>query len=202
MDASFLTPLAALVAGLATSLHCAVMCGPLACALRVRPVEYHATRLVSYTLAGALCGALGQAVAAFLQGSAVRFVPWIFALVLIMLAFGLEKRIPQPRFVARWILRVRLHRSLGWLSPFLPCGPLWLMLGAAALTGTWQSGALHLAAFALGTIPLPLFLLWQAQRAQRRLSPSIVRWTQRGIALGGAGLLIWRAALPLHECCH
>ena len=28
---------AALVAGLATSVHCTVMCGPLACAMRVRP---------------------------------------------------------------------------------------------------------------------------------------------------------------------
>jgi sulfite exporter TauE/SafE len=202
MEGSIATPLAALIAGLATSLHCTAMCGPLACALRVRPWEYHLTRLVSYTLAGALCGALGQGIAAFLQGNAARFVPWLFALVLILLAFGLEKRIPQPRFVARLAFRARIHRSLGWLSPLLPCGPLWLMFGVAALTGNWQMGALHLAAFALGTIPIPLILLAQAQRMQRRFSPAVVRWTQRTMALGAAALLIWRTALPLHECCH
>ena len=196
------TPLAAFVAGLVTSLHCAGMCGPLACAMRVKPAEYHATRFASYTIAGALCGAAGQAVAAFLQGSTARIVPWVFAAVLIMLGFGLEKRIPQPRFIANLLLRARLNRSLGWLTPLLPCGPLWLMLGAAALTGSWTSGALHMAAFALGTIPLPLLLQMQAMRAQRKFSPRAARWMQQALAFISAGLLVWRAALPLHASCH
>lgn len=202
MDANLATPLAAVAAGLATSLHCTAMCGPLACALRVRPLEYHATRLISYTIAGALCGAAGQAVALFLQGSTVRFVPWVFAVVLLLLAFGLEKRLPMPRFLAKLAWRARFRHSLGWLSPLLPCGPLWLMFGAAALTGTWQAGAGHLAAFALGTIPLPLLIQFQAGRAQRRLSPGAMQWTQRTIALAAAGVMIWRASLPLYECCH
>lgn len=202
MDTNITTPLAAFVAGLATSLHCTAMCGPLACALRVRPWEYHLTRLLSYTLAGALCGAVGQGLAAFLQGDVARLVPWFFAAVLVILAFGLEKRLPQPRFVARLAFRARLHRSLGWLSPLLPCGPLWLMFGIAALTSSWYIGALHLAAFALGTIPLPFILLAQTQRLQRQFSPGVVRWTQRTIALAAAAVLVWRAALPLHECCH
>jgi uncharacterized protein len=202
MHASIATSLAAFVAGLATSLHCTAMCGPLACALRVKPLEYHATRLISYTLAGALCGGAGEAIAAFLQGSTARFVPWAFAIILIMLAFGLEKRMPQPRFMARLAFRARFEKSLGWLSPLLPCGPLWLMFGAAALIGSWQGGALHLAAFALGTIPLPLLLLSQAHRIQKRLSPLFVRWTQRFVSLGAAGVLVWRATIPLHDCCH
>jgi hypothetical protein len=202
METEIITPIAALVAGLATSVHCTAMCGPLACAMRVRPAEYHATRFISYALAGALCGAAGQTVAAFLQGSSARIVPWAFAVVLIVLGFGLEKKIPQPQFMARLLVRARLNRTLGWLTPLLPCGPLWLMLGAAALTGSWQSGALHMAAFALGTIPLPLLLQMQALRAQRRLSPRAARWMQQALAFGSAGILVWRAALPLHACCH
>ncbi len=202
MDIEAATPFAALIAGLATSIHCTAMCGPLACAMRVRPAEYHATRLVSYMLAGALCGAIGQTIASFLQGSSARIVPWVFAAVLIMLGFGLEKKIPQPRFVANLLLRARLNRSLGWLTPLLPCGPLWLMLGAAALTGVWWSGALHMAAFALGTVPLPLLLQSQALNAQHRLSPRAARWMQQALALGSAGVLVWRATLPLHACCH
>jgi sulfite exporter TauE/SafE len=196
------TPLAALVAGLATSVHCTAMCGPLACAMRVRPVEYHASRFLSYAIAGALCGAAGQGVAGFLQGSTARIVPWAFALVLIVLGLGLEKRIPQPRFAASLLLRARLNRSLGWLTPLIPCGPLWLMLGAAALTGSWSSGALHMAAFAAGTVPLPLLLLSQIARVQLRFSPTTLRFTQQGLAFASAGLLIWRATLPLHACCH
>lgn len=203
MDLSLATPLAALVAGLATSIHCTAMCGPLACAMRVRPLEYHASRLFSYTLAGAFCGALGRPVAAALQGSTARLVPWAFALVLVILALGLEKRIPQPRFAARLLMRAKLNRSLGLLTPLLPCGPLWLVLGAAAVTGSWWSGAIHMAAFAAGTIPLPLFLQAQAARAQVRLAPHTARWLQQGIAFLSAGILIWRASLPIHAaCCH
>ncbi len=202
MDASLATPIAALVAGLATSVHCTAMCGPLACAMKVRPVEYHASRFISYSIAGALCGAAGQSVAALLQGSTARIVPWAFAVVLIVLGFGLEKRIPQPRFMAAFLFRVRLNRSLGWLTPLLPCGPLWLMLGAAAITGTWMSGALHMASFALGTIPLPLLAQAQAARVQARFSPTMLLRSQRALAFASAALLIWRAALPLHASCH
>ena len=202
MNPHLATPLAALIAGLATSVHCTAMCGPLACAMKVKPLEYHASRFISYTLAGAMCGAVGQSVAALLQGSTARIVPWAFAAVLIVLGFGLEKKIPQPRFMAAFLFRAKLNRSLGWLTPLLPCGPLWLMLGAAAITGTWTSGSLHMAAFALGTIPLPLLLQMQTARFQRAISPQAARWMQQSLALGSAGLLVWRAALPLHASCH
>ena len=202
MDTEIATPIAALVAGLATSVHCTAMCGPLACAMRVRPTEYHATRFLSYAIAGMLCGAAGQTGAAFFQGSTARIVPWTFAVVLVVLGLGLEKRLPQPRFIARLLLRARLNRSLGWLTPLLPCGPLWLMLGAVALTASWWSGALHMATFALGTIPLPLLLQTQALRVQRGISPQAARWMQQALAFISAGLLVWRAALPLHASCH
>ena len=54
MNVSLAPPLAALAAGLATSVHCTAMCGPLACALRVRPAEYHLGRLGSYTIVGGI----------------------------------------------------------------------------------------------------------------------------------------------------
>lgn len=170
--------------------------------MRVRPVEYHLSRLTSYTIAGALCGAVGQTVASTLQGSTARFVPWTFAIVLLVIGLGLEKRMPTPDFITAFLLRARLNRSLGWLTPLLPCGPLWLMLGAAAITGSWWSGALHMASFGLGTIPLPLLLHTQARRIFQHFPPSAARWTQQTIALGSAGLLVWRAALPLHASCH
>jgi uncharacterized protein len=202
MDASILTPTAAFAAGLATSLHCAAMCGPLACALRVKPLEYHAGRLLSYTLAGALCGAAGQGVVTFFKGDTSHVLPWCLAAVLLLLGLGLEKRLPQPRFLSAWLLRARIHRTLGIFTPLLPCGPLWLMLGAAAVTGAWESGALLMAAFVAGTVPLPLLLQSQAARLQRRISPNLMRYTQQGIALVSAALLVWRASLPAHGCCH
>ena len=65
-----MTTLAALAAGLATSLHCAGMCGPIACGLgnlakseseRLTAASlYHGARLLSYGIIGGICGALGQ----------------------------------------------------------------------------------------------------------------------------------------------
>ena len=202
MENSLVTSLAALAAGLVTSVHCTAMCGPLVCALRARPLEYHSSRFLSYAAAGAFCGAGGQGIAALLQGSMARIVPWGFALALIALGFGLERRLPQPRFVASLLFRARLNRSLGLLTPLLPCGPLWLILGASAFTGSWWRGGLHMAGFAAGTIPLPLLIQMNAARLQQRLSPLSLRWTQQALAFGCAGLLVWRALLPLHASCH
>ncbi len=202
MDVNVATPLAALIAGLATSVHCTVMCGPLMCALRVRPAEYHLGRLGSYTIAGGIAGAFGGIVVGFFQGNASHFLPWILAAVLLLLGLGLEKRLPQPRAFSALLLRVRLNRSLGWLTPLLPCGPLWLMLAAAAVAGSWHGGALLMTAFVLGTIPLPWLLQAQAVNLQRRFSPLVLRCTQQSIALVSAALLVWRATLPVHANCH
>ena len=202
MDVSTATPLAALVVGLVTSVHCTVMCGPLVCALRVRAAEYHLGRLGSYTIAGAIAGALGGVVVGFFQGNASHFLPWILAAVMLLIGLGLEKRLPQPRLLSALLLRVRLNRSLGWLTPLLPCGPLWLMLAAAAAAGSWHGGALLMVAFVVGTIPLPWLLQAQATNLQRRFSPLVLRWTQQGIALVSAALLVWRAMLPVHASCH
>ena len=196
------TPLAALVAGLVTSVHCVAMCGPLACAVRAKPLEYHASRLIAYSLAGALCGAIGQSVALLLKGSVAHFAPWTLAVVLLLIGLGLEKRLPQPAWLSRLMLRARLDRSLGWLTPLLPCGPLWLMFGVAVVAGSWWRGAGLMAAFAAGTIPLYLLAQMQAVRLQGSLSPNALRWTQQTLALISAALLVWRAMIPVNGSCH
>ena len=64
------TSAAAFLAGLVTSVHCVGMCGPLSCswAVSAKPGAsnflrdtglYHAGRLVSYALVGALAGMIG-----------------------------------------------------------------------------------------------------------------------------------------------
>jgi sulfite exporter TauE/SafE len=196
------TPVAAFAAGAVTSVHCAVMCGPLACAVRVSPAQYHLSRLASYTVAGALCGAVGQSAALFLKGSVAHLAPWVLAAVLVFMGLGLERRMPQPRWVSRLMLRVRLQNSLGWLTPLIPCGPLWLMFGVAVVAGSWWRGAGLLAAYGAGTIPLYLLVQTQVVRLQGSLSPNALRWTQQSLALASAAILVWRSSLPLHGSCH
>lgn len=202
MDASLLNPVAACAAGLTTSLHCAVMCGPLSCALRVKPLEYHGGRLLSYTLLGALAGAVGQGIVGVLKSDTARLVPWALAAVMLIIGLGLDRRLPQPRLLSRWLLRLRINRSLGLLTPLLPCGPLWLMLSTAALTGSWAGGGLLMASFVAGTIPLPWLLQSQAARLSVRIPPLVFSRGQRLLALVSVALLTWRAVASSHGSCH
>jgi len=194
-------PLAAFGGGLAVSLHCAAMCGPLACAVRANPRSYHLSRIVSYTTAGALCGAIGQSASRLFDTGPLKLAPWVLVAVLLLLAFGLERRLPQPRFLSAALFRMRLSSSLGFLTPLIPCGPLWLILGVAAATGSWLGGAAVAGSFAAGTIPL--YWLFQAQffKTERRLSPVSIQRVQRGLAFASAILLAWRASIPGHACC-
>jgi sulfite exporter TauE/SafE len=197
-----ITPLAAFATGIASSPHCVAMCGPLACALRARPLEYHGGRLISYSIAGVLSGAAGQAVLSWLKVDARNFLPWILIAILLAIGAGLDRRLPQVPLVAKWLIRVRLNRSLGLLTPLLPCGPLWMMLGAAAATGKWSTGAILMFSFAAGAVPLPLLVHTNAALIRSRLSPAALRWSQQGIALLGAVVLAWRISPFGHGCCH
>jgi sulfite exporter TauE/SafE len=195
------TPAAALVAGLATGVHCAGMCGPLVCAVRARPVGYHAMRVVAYALVGGILGALGGTVGGFFSGGFTRVLPWVFVAVLLVMGLGLERRIPKPQFMAALLLRLRLGRWLGIVTPLLPCGPLYLMFGVAVFAGSFASGALLMACFAAGTIPVFGLLQAGVFGLQGRFSPKALRWSQQGLALVAAVLMALRGLPGGSPCC-
>jgi len=212
--ADLATPLAAFVAGLVTSVHCAAMCGPLGCALlgaqNATPREwwtaaacYHGTRIVAYAAIGGMLGAVGMSAAGLFHTPISRFLPWALALLFVVVAFGWEKKLPRPLFISRWLLRLNLRAHalrrnraatlLGLATPFLPCGPLYLVFGVALVAGSWLGGAQLLAAFALGTIPLFALAQIGALRWQTRLTPATWQWTRRSLALISAVLIGGRA---------
>lgn len=221
MDAATITtPLAALIAGAIASIHCTGMCGPLTCAAFGNRggwramVGYQFSRLLAYSLVGGVLGAVGGQAAAIFSSSTVRVLPWAFAILFLLFAFRLEKRIPQPRFLARWFFRWRLAAmkptafgaALGFLTPLIPCGPLYLVFGVALMAGSFVNGAVMMASFAAGTIPL--FFLVQTQFARLPVSPRLFQRVQQGLALISALLLIWRGVnggggleAPF-SCCH
>src|SRR4051812_2021681 len=90
----------AFVAGLVTSVHCAGMCGPLACAWLVggnkpsHPVRdtslYHAARISSYALVGTAAGALGILPLRWFHHGAGMVLPWMLVLAFLVVALGLE----------------------------------------------------------------------------------------------------------------
>ncbi len=207
-----MTTAAALVAGLATSLHCVGMCGPIACGLgslaksegeRLTAASlYHGTRLISYGIIGAVCGALGQQPLKWFFDSPAVLLPWVMVVVLMMMAFGWDKRVPRPAILNRFTARARLKASrasafggasaMGLLTPFLPCGPLYLVFGAALLSGSAAKGAEFTLAFGLGTVPLLWLAQHQFHRIRAKLTPVAMGRLRRGLALVTALMLAWR----------
>ncbi len=210
--ASVNSPLAAFVAGLVTSLHCAGMCGPLACSLM--PVRgdrsdahtvgtvYHLSRLAGYALLGALAGGLGSAPLTWLSQSAFRWLPWIFVIFFVALALRLDRYLPKLAVLGRltWRLQGALRRrsrveaaaALGLATPLLPCGPLYFIIALALLSGSAVRGVEMMLAFGLGTVPL----LWLAQTqfhwVRQRLSPLWLGRMRATLALATALVLGWR----------
>ncbi len=168
------------------------MCGPLACALKVKPLEYHLARIVAYTLVGGLCGGFGQLVLKRWSNSPLHLAPWVLVLVFLVMATGLERRIPVPAFVSRWSGRIRLERNLGWLTPLIPCGPLWLMFGAAAATGEVLAGATLLLWFAWGTVALYALAQCGFASLQKNVAQRVAPIMQRGFLWLATLLLAWR----------
>jgi sulfite exporter TauE/SafE len=213
------SPLAAFSAGVVTSLHCSGMCGPLTCALfgsNAKQQEgegsgakpwlvggvYHFSRLISYSLIGGILATVGRTAANALFTSAPgRLLPWAFALVFLLMAFGLDRHIPKARFISGLLFRLKLKSMprlrmgavFGLLTPFLPCGPLYAVFAVCLFADSFLDGARIMAGFALGTMPLYWLLQTQYFRLQRKFSPGTLRWARQGLALVSAVLVGWRA---------
>jgi len=206
------SPAAAFVAGLVTSLHCAGMCGPLACALmpvrgdaadaQTVSTTYHITRLASYAALGALAGGLGALPLSFVTGSVLRWLPWVLVLFFVALAFRLDRYLPKSAALGGFTLRlqtwlrgrsrVQAAAALGFATPLLPCGPLYFLVGLALLSGSALRGVEFMLAFGLGTVPL----LWLAQTqfhwVRRKLSPLWLNRARFTLALASALVVGWR----------
>jgi sulfite exporter TauE/SafE len=230
------TTLGALVVGLVTSVHCVGMCGPIACGLAAMPASerermlaataYHGSRLTSYAVIGAICGALGKQPLQWIFDSPVVILPWILVAVFLIFAFALEKRLPRPAFLLKYATRFRFKTArltpirsglaMGFLTPLLPCGPLYLLFGASLLSGSGWRGAEFAFAFGLGTVPLLWLAQAQLHRFKNRFSPATMVRIQRGLALTAALVMMWRlhdtvplfnreSSAPKKElpsCCH
>ncbi|MEI6534876.1 MAG: sulfite exporter TauE/SafE family protein [Verrucomicrobiaceae bacterium] len=222
------TTASAFVAGLVTSIHCAGMCGPLACAWLVggsnqlsHPLRdtslYHAARLTAYGIVGAAAGALGVMPLRWFNHGAGVVLPWLLVLAFLIVALGLDRWLPKPRFLSKPIAKLRLRAMglgtaaratiLGLGTPLLPCGPLYLMFALAMAGGSAIRGAEFTVAFGLGTLPLLALMQTTARWLNLRTSPVTMRRVQRGMALAAALVMVWRLRGTLTgetelSCCH
>lgn len=224
------SPGAAFLAGLVTSLHCAGMCGPLACWLTPAKAGedgatvysvYHGTRLLAYGLLGAVAGAVGRGPLALIGEGALRYAPWALVVFFVAVAFRWDRKLPQSGRLAGLWLRVRgwlggrsrisTAAVLGTATPLMPCGPLYFVAALAALSGSAMRGAEFMVAFGLGTLPL----LWIVQSnfgwLRLRLSPARINRIQVVLAVLAALVISWRLRGTIgldgvtenaHSCCH
>lgn len=198
----------ALVAGATGSLHCALMCGPLACASlpgaegrRTAAIAWNVGRLTGYVLVGATLGLVGSAITRALSFSIVTWLPWVMAAGLIATALELGKHLrplPGVAHVSRALARAgaRLSPSrrsflLGLATPFLPCGLLYGVFLAAIATSSVLGGAAILGAFALGAMPALGAVQAGAHLGARW--PNVSWALRKAVPLFAAGVLIWRA---------
>lgn len=206
------TTLGALAVGLATSLHCAGMCGPIACGVgtlartegeRLTAASlYHGARLTSYGIIGAICGAIGKEPLHWFFDSPAVLLPWALVAALLLLATGLDKKIPRPKILGKLTARARFKAgrlsalggsaAMGLLTPFLPCGPLYAVFIALMAAGSAARGAEAALAFGLGTVPLLWLAQHQFHRLRLRLTPLRMARFQRGLAFATALILAWR----------
>jgi sulfite exporter TauE/SafE len=191
--------------GLAISAgHCGGMCGPLLTAfgvargksrtsrrdLAVATLAYHFGRVATYAALGAVLAA---------SGSFVRSAyPAVDLRPLVSLAVGLALAVPavsllhsattgsvagttpvaallrRLSFAARPLRRLG-PGGLGAANGLLPCGPVAIVALGAASAGDPGRGALSLATFGLGTLPLLAALTFGAATIRLRPRPALVR---------------------------
>lgn len=209
---SLLNPLAAFLAGAVASLHCVGMCGPLSCSLIGKTAKgsslgahglYHAGRLISYSLLGAVVGGLGGEIVSWFGANPARIAPWAFVVFFLALALGLDGIFTRWQakhgFGRKWVQRAyRLSGGarglgLGLVTPLIPCGPLYLMLWATTMSGSWNAGAVVMASFAFGTVPMLLLAQSGWTWLATRLQPNTLNRLRRGLALVAVALICLRA---------
>lgn len=208
---SLINPIAALVAGLLTSLHCMGMCGPLACTLLGgKPKSkaltfggYHIGKLGSYTLLGAIAGGLGSHFVSSLTEAPTQLLTWSMAVFFFAMAIGLDRyfiKLPLVSRLSRSLTRqaLSIHSgfrglALGLLTPFIPCGPLYIIIWVAALAGSAFGGATMLALFGLGTIPGLLVTQLGWSTLSNRVSPQRLTQWRRAITFAACLVLVLRS---------
>ncbi|SKA04672.1 hypothetical protein SAMN02745674_01697 [Lysobacter spongiicola DSM 21749] len=213
MPIDWLTIGAALVAGLLGGLHCVAMCGGIATGFSAMSplggwriaLEPNLGRVLGYVAAGAIAGGLGHGIVevANLDWLAIGLRAGV-GLVLVIAALRLLDRRGRLSFLPRpggglWQRLRPLQRrllpanttpkrlGLGMLWGWMPCGLSTTLLAAAWLQADARNGALTMAAFGLGTLPVMLPLTWSGMRIGQRL--------QRGPWRTGAGVLVLAAGL-------
>ncbi len=186
-------------------------------------VAYHGGRIASYSVAGALAGALGSSVLPTDHASKLHAIAFAIAsLTLVLLGLyvsghGAVLRAMESIGAALWrriepwsrplipATSIPQALALGAIWGWLPCGLVYGAAAIAATTGSAASGMSVMLAFGAGTLPSLLGLGYAARRGMHRPVRPWLRTTAgfAVMALGLYGFVRMAAASVLAaELCH
>ncbi len=211
MEVNEYSLLGGVLLGLASSLHCAAMCGGIASGVvfmfdpksagdRLRVLmTAQAGRICSYVIAGGILGAAGaELYGLFNQEAAYRLLQWAGAVTLMWIGLSVAGILPSLAGLDRYVAAFssRMSRMLSGLrkytvaGPFVsgltwgivPCPMVYAALFTATLTGSLAGGVTLMAGFGLGTLP--------SVTATAFGVTTLARVEARGLARGIIGLAI------------
>lgn len=180
----------ALFLGFVGSLHCVVMCGPIALALSgqsslskflISRILYNIGRVFTYAFIGLLFGLLGELVSFGGYQQAFSIGMGLFMImVALAVSSSVRGKVYQPmhklaqglkKALAKWLHTNKLSGTflLGILNGFLPCGLVYAAVAGALATASFLEGTKYMVIFALGTFPAML-LVAISGRAIHKLS--------------------------------
>ena len=218
--------LSVFVAALLGSVHCAGMCGSFAClasggdASHGRPAllstaAYNAGRLLAYVTLGALAGTAGAgldqlgAVAGFTRPAAIVAGVLLILWGLASLAATIGVRLPAlavpPALASRIARGVRAVQqrppmvrglAIGLLTAALPCGWLYAFVATSSAAGSALGGAVVMAAFWTGTVPMMAAVGLGAQRLLGPARKHLPAFTAVVLVVLGALTVAGRFAAP------
>ena len=131
-------------------------------------IYFNVGRIVSYTVFGGAIGALGSTLTLSAETSSILIL--VASAVMIALGLQMLNLLPRlgffrlPKFIAHWIHDYTDQKTkgsafaLGALTFFLPCGFTQGLQLYVLAKGSFETGALTMFAFAIGTLPALLSL--------------------------------------------
>jgi sulfite exporter TauE/SafE len=205
-----------LALGLASTLHCAGMCGAISSSLSLcKPLAprqragttflmIHAGRITAYALAGVLVGTAGAPAIAWLDREiAFRILQWAGAIALMWIGLATAGLMPSFALLDRYMFAIsdraaRLPSVFGNRAPqpffaglawgLMPCAMVYGALFAAMLSGSAAAGGVVMLAFGAGTLP-GLFATTFGIRALREYSDRRIGREFAGLAIALLGFL-------------
>ncbi|OQX21776.1 MAG: hypothetical protein BWK75_02410 [Candidatus Altiarchaeales archaeon A3] len=213
------------IAGLLTGFHCMAMCGGFVVSYTVKNalighkgfsqhLVYGGGKVISYTIIGGIFGLIGGIFTFSIElRSWVAILSGIFIIfyALGMLGIKFFRRFQfNPKFIHNITGEANKYKGY-YLSPlvigllnglFIACGPLQAMYIYAAGIGSFVSGAISMAVFGIGTLPVMLILGSFATAISRKTTEKILKLSAiivliLGIIMLNTGLTLMGSPLTL-----